>query len=156
MTWVHAGWRVRHLAESVPILSAACLIREVMNFLALKPPWTCPRQADRVAPSLASTAPTPVRPSDRVRSSPRAAELLHSPPPCATGLALSIDLAMADATHPPAPSSPCPSVLWRPVEPRGMPGAVPYQARYSETCYVDAPFPTKKSVPLGFLIRCTS
>src|SRR5262249_57659194 len=63
-------------------------------------------------------------------------------------------IAVADAAPPPAPTSPYLSVLWRPVEPRGMPGAVPYQARRSETCYVDAPWPPQTS-PLGFLIRCT-
>src|SRR5262245_51287156 len=49
-------------------------------------------------------------------------------------------IAMADPAPPPAPSSPCPSVLWRPVEQSWMPGPVPYRAGHSETCHVDAPW----------------
>src|SRR5262249_51988777 len=52
----------------------------------------CPRRAHPAAPPSASTAPTPARPSGRVRSSPRATEPSRSPPPCATGPALSIAL----------------------------------------------------------------
>src|SRR5689334_13101889 len=43
-------------------------------------------------------------------------------------------IAVADATPPPAPSPPCPSVLWRPVERSRMPGAALHQLAYSETC----------------------
>src|SRR5262249_45488352 len=115
-----------------------------------------------VVPPSASTAPTQARQSDRVRSRARAAPS-HSLPPCATGRAPSTTLrpasgvlpAIADAALPPARSPPYLSVLWRPVEQSRMPGAVLHQRAHSETCRADAPFPTKKSVPLGFLIRCT-
>src|SRR4051812_30894792 len=131
-------------------------------------------------------APTPLRPSDRVRSRPRAAELLHSPPPCATGQALSVALphsmvaALSAEPLPPRlprlsgvplqlgaglrslPASgvvpaialddapPCPSVLWRPVERRWMPSESLHQLAHSEACCANAPFATKKIVPLEF------
>jgi hypothetical protein len=68
------------------------LAQPLPSLLPRQPSWPCPRRAHPAAPPSASTAPIAVRPSDRVRSSPRAAELMHSPPPCAPGPAKSVAL----------------------------------------------------------------
>src|SRR5262245_10426014 len=64
-------------------------------------------------------------------------------------------LPVSGAAPPPAPSSPCPSVLWRPVEPRWMPGAILHQLAHSEICCANAPWPPQKK-RLELLIHCTA